>query len=90
MSDEENEAKPEENERDLWVAEFSLKQRAFHVEPLKLALAANMSAIVESTISQEIKSPEFVIFGVYLTREKADEAVERLRKLLIEGGMKFP
>ena len=65
---------------DLWVVEYSLSQRAFHISTVREMLETNFRMIV-----QHQESNDYLVVGVAETRQEADEISNLFREYLEKG-----
>lgn len=55
---------------ELWVAEYSASQDAFHVETLQEALNSNFRMVVNKN------NNDYLIFGIFRTYDEANKACD--------------
>jgi len=63
---------------DLWVAEYSAAQNAFHVGTLAESMRSNLRMVAERS------NNDYLIFGIYATAQEADDACEAMER--VQGG----
>lgn len=64
----------------LWVSEYSAKQKAFHIEIFKEAVALNAGMVAEK------QNNDYLIFGVFNTFKEADAACDEMTRIQEKRG----
>ena len=66
---------------EIWVAEYSPSQKAFHIELLNMAVRTNLEVILDNHRNDKQVAPDFLIFACG-TREHCQSSCDNLEKVV--------